>query len=157
MIIAVFLSSIYAAYVFFVPLISSSLSQLLLFLGTKHVGYLNTDSYGYELSLSNPAYLLNLVFPIFLTAVIFYRNNNLSSLPLFSTVPLIGVFMSLCFSSYALFAYRISFTFYSVFLFILLKYFASIRGLRSLLILSSSCVLLLYNLTISARLSDFSY
>ena len=46
---AVFLSAIFAAYVFFLPLISSSLSQLLLFLGTKHVGYL-TLIHGYELS-----------------------------------------------------------------------------------------------------------
>ena len=144
-------------FLFVVPIISSYLPSLLQSFGTYHINYLDSASYGYQLNIFDLRYLSNLLSPILLFLIIFYRNKYFDELPIFSLLPLIGVVISICFSSYAIFAYRISFTFYSLFLYLLPSSFLYIGKYRRLLIIMYSLSLLFYNVFIAERLNSFSY
>jgi len=152
-----FLLLIVFSYTFLLPLVSSSLSSLLQSLDLHYSNYLYSDSYGYALSLTDPQYLLNLFTPIAIYCILFYRNNSFASIPRFSFIPLIGVIVSIIFSSSALFAYRISFTFYAILPFLIIQYFSSMGYCRRYLIIILSSILLTYNLFIAERLIDLSF
>lgn len=152
-----FLFLILFSYIFLLPLVSSSLSFLLESFNLRYDDYLSEEYYGYALNLADPLYLLNLLFPVSIYCFLFYRNKSFTSIPRYSLIPLMGVIISIIFSSFALFAYRISFTFYATLPFLLIHYFPFIGVYRRNLIILSSTILLMYNVFIAERLIDFSF
>ena len=144
-------------YTLILPLVSSSLPLLLVQANTHHVGYLTSKSYGYALDISSIPFLLNITSPLALYLIIFCRNHSFKSIPQYSLLPFLGVLLALAFSSYALFSYRISFTFYSVFLFLVPRYFPSIGAWRRFLLVLLSLSFLIYNVLIAERFSSLSF